>query len=181
MSQSKTSDGFEVKALTHKRLSTLLKYNPQTGIFTWIKGRNKGKVAGSFNQLGYRYISIPRAEQRNFFEHRLAWLYITGSWPPSEVDHRDRDPSNNKWKNLRSLSHSQNIHNSISRGGTSKFKGVHWSNSRKKWCVAIWFKNRIIPLGRFVKEVDAAIAYDKKAIELLGTLAVTNLPKRNYL
>jgi hypothetical protein len=59
---------------------------------------------------------------------------------------------------------------------TSLYKGVHsiLLKNGKKYEASIKFKNKIIHLGRFLNEKDAAIAYNNKAKELLGDKAVLN-------
>jgi hypothetical protein len=66
--------------------------------------------------------------------------------------------------------------NSISRAGSSKFKGVHWFKPSGKWRAQIKFQREYIYLGLFVSEVDAAKAYDLKARELGWPEYALNLP-----
>jgi hypothetical protein len=91
------------RALTVERLKEVLHYNPDTGIFTWLRlpkntaNRKVGDVAGGRNsKLGYVTISI---DSVSYGAHRLAWLYIHG-YMPNVIDHDDGDPSNNKAVNL---------------------------------------------------------------------------------
>ena len=32
--------------------------------------------------------------------HRVIWLWMTGKWPENDIDHEDRDATNNRWNNL---------------------------------------------------------------------------------
>lgn len=91
-----------------------LDYNPETGVFTWIKikapnRRPLGSVAGSLDSYGYVNIGIGG---RRYLAHRLAWLYMTGNWPKEEIDHRNRARNDNRWENLRLSHHGQNQMNS---------------------------------------------------------------------
>jgi hypothetical protein len=162
--------------LTADRLRSIVEYDPRTGHFRWLVGCNKGRIAGSLNSGGYWVISIPQAEQRHFFAHRLAWLYMTGGWHPSDIDHHDLNRSNNKWDNLRPATHSLNLHNGVSLGGTSKFRGVCWSEERRRWCAYITRNGKTTGLGRYLKEEDAARARDKAALEYAGSYARLNFP-----
>lgn len=99
-------------ALNYELLITLLRYEPSTGIFTWINkiGRriNIGDVAGSIDSRGRRIIVIFK---KHYLAARLAWLYMTKDWPTTEVDHENRVCNDDKWKNLRLASRSQNTAN----------------------------------------------------------------------
>ena len=86
--------------LTQESLKELLIYDTSTGEFVWTKqipGRRKRKV-GTIRPDGYVMIHIVG---KFYLAHRLAWLYINGEWPEGEIDHIDRNPSNNAFANLR--------------------------------------------------------------------------------
>jgi len=59
--------------------------------------------------------------------------------------------------------------------GSSKYKGVSYITSRKRWRAAIKFKGRSITLGLFKDEVAAARSYNRAAIEYFGNDAYQNL------
>lgn len=89
-------------ALTQERLKALLDYNPETGIFRWrvARGRQpKGAVAGLLKDS----IRFVRLEGVTYPAHRLAWLWMTGTWPKNRLLHRDGTPGNNAWGNLREV------------------------------------------------------------------------------
>lgn len=118
--------------LAHGRLTEVLAYEPSTGVFTWIEPPKtmpylRGKQAGTIDAYGYRYI---RVDGIVIAAGRLAWFYMTGEWPLGQVDHRNRNRDDNRWKNLRDLTASQNQHN---RG----FSGVSWLSSKRRWRVVL--------------------------------------------
>jgi hypothetical protein len=115
-----------VTALDQARLHELMHYDPATGVFTrrvTTGGRARaGSIAGSTRSDGYRAIKI---NGRLYKAHRLAWLYATGEWPNVGLDHRDGDPANNRFANLRPASQSQNTQNKKNQSNnSSRFKGV---------------------------------------------------------
>jgi len=145
--------------LTQERLKEVLDYNPETGIFTWkiSKGRKGvGHIAGNLKHTGYMQIRINKIDYQ---AHRLAWLYMEGYWPENEVDHIDRNPSNNKWGNLRETSRACNSRNrSISKNNTSGINGVSWYANDKLWVSQIKINYKRIYLGSFKNKIDAAKA-----------------------
>jgi len=92
------------------------------------------------------------------------------------VDHKDHNGLNNQRSNLRICSSSQNQWNKRSkRNGTSKYIGVSYDISRGKWTARCCINYKNHNIGRFDTEVKAALAYNKKAIELHGEFANLNI------
>lgn len=71
--------------LTQSRLKEIIHYNPDTGVFTWLKSRGgavkAGDVAGVLHHSGYIII---KTGGKIYLAHRLAWLYKSGCWPATE-------------------------------------------------------------------------------------------------
>lgn len=92
-----------------------------------------------------------------------------------DTDHRNGCGLDNRKANLRPAAHNQNQWNQQPHyKGTSQYKGVCWHKRQKKWRVQIRFEGTDIYLGVFTSEIEAAKAYDKKAVELFGDFAKTN-------
>lgn len=166
-------------------LRQLLRYEPETGKLFWkktpawmssagtksrdtqcmgkeaftscIDGYSRGKVLGVWTSA-----------------HAAAWAIQTGAWPAAFVDHKDGDRRNNKWSNLRAATHAENMRNTSSKGGTSRFLGVFRDSRSGKWRAKINVEGKQMHLGLFEKEDDAAKAYDAAAIEAFGEFANPN-------
>ena len=87
------------------------------------------------------------------------------------VDHRDFNPLNNQKSNLRICTTRQNNQHTRPRPHSSKYKGVSHINH---WVANITHNSKMIHLGIFKSEKEAARAYNKKAKELFGEFAVLN-------
>ncbi len=98
--------------LTAEYLRSILHYDQETGIFTWkvrtARRVKAGDVAGCSDGDGYRLIKV---QSRLYKAHRLAWLYIHGSWPKDQIDHINRIRTDNRIANLREVSNKQNLQN----------------------------------------------------------------------
>lgn len=141
-------------------LRRILKYDPETGVFTWAEKTSRkvlvGSVAGGRNVAGYTVIGIGG---KTHYAHRLAFIYMTGS-APDLIDHRDGDRSNNSWSNLRPANSQQNILNAkLAASNTSGFKGVSWHKGAGKWSAYIILDDRKHHLGLFEDAEDAHRAY----------------------
>lgn len=93
-------------------------------------------------------------------------------------DHRNSDGTDNRRSNLRECSSVQNSRNRRKAVGASRFKGVQNLGPRYKnrpWQARIQGDDgRQVSIGTFVTEIEAALAYDAKAMELFGEFACTN-------
>lgn len=102
-----------------------------------------------------------------------------------EIDHKNGDGLDNQKKNLRVVTRLQNTrgYRRLRTGKSSKFRGVSWFKRNKNWRAQIGasplagrIARKMLHLGYFKCEEDAARAYDKKALELFGEFANLNFP-----
>ena len=110
--------------------------------------------------------------KRNFiWMHRL----ILHAPDNMEVDHISHNGLDNRRGNLRLVTHQQNCMNQqVRKDKSSKFKGVYWDKQCKAWVAKIQNKKKRLNLGYFDNEIDAAIMYNQKAVELFGEYAWLN-------
>lgn len=168
--------------LSQARLKEVLHYDPETGEFRWRMPR-RGVVVGALcgrvsKGHGYRDIGIDNTLWR---AHRLAFLYMTGRLPENDVDHINRDKTDNRWGNLREANDSQNMSNvPRKRLNTTGLIGVVWDKSRGKWRAQIRINGRKTNLGRFATREEAARAHDEAAIRAFGEFAQLNSERGEY-
>jgi hypothetical protein len=125
-----------------------------------------------------RQVSININKQRQTAEimHRL----IMNAPAYAIIDHINHNGLDNQKNNLRICNKSENQRNSLcSRGGTSKYKGVFFHKQFslrgwKAWEAGIRYNKKRLCLGSFYTEIEAALAYNKKAKELFGEFAYLN-------
>ena len=155
-----------VQELTAEYLRSVLHYDPDTGIFTWKVGSANrvkvGDVAGSTGVNGYLQIKL---QSRKHKAHRLAWLHFHGVWPKDQIDHVNRNRSDNRLVNLRDVTNKQNLQNAGKYShNTSGHPGVSWDKQNSKWRAQIMHNQKMIHLGYFTDIEDAIAA--RKAGEL---------------
>ena len=157
--------------LTQEYLKSILHYNPETGIWTWISARPKIRIGDIAGGIVHGYLSI-KINGKKYFAHRLAWLYMTGEWPTEEIDHMDLNRKNCKWNNLREASRTQNFANQRKYSNNkSGIKGVCWDKSANKWLAQIQINKQKIMLGFYENVKDAAEVYAKAAKEYFKEFA----------
>lgn len=150
--------------LTQERLKELLHYCPETGVFTWLvdgRGKVKGIEAGTVRvnpTSGKSYRRITVCGDR-FATHRLAFLYVTGEFPPDQVDHIDGNGLNNVWSNLRAVTSTEN-HKNLRKNvcNISGVTGVAWAKARRKWYAYISVDSCNKHLGYFHDKEEAVSA-----------------------
>jgi hypothetical protein len=103
---------------------------------------------------------------------------IMKAQPEQEVDHKNRNGSDNQKDNLRFATNSENQYNKCG-WGASEYKGVSWRKDIKKWASYIRLNSNRLHLGFYNDEVEAAKAYDKAAKNYFGEFANTNFKEKN--
>lgn len=158
--------------LFHYELKRVLRYDADTGY--WFK-RSTGRRVDVKSPSGYRLV---RFRGKHYRSHRLAQFYMTGFWPPFLEDHANRDPSNNRWKNIRPATYSQNVANSgTPKHNTSGYKGVRLNKNGKKWRAQITAQYKTYFLGTFDSPEEAYKNYCKASVKLFGEFAPSECQK----
>jgi hypothetical protein len=112
-------------------LKQILDYDQNTGVFRWAtrkcQRKRAGEIAGSVSNKGYVMIGI---DYKKYSAHRLAWLYVHGDWPAGEIDHINRDRTDNRISNLRVATRRQQIENSERPMGWDSKVTCSWSDRK---------------------------------------------------
>lgn len=155
-------------------------YDPETGVLTWkarprrhfisdrewkrFNSRHAAKTAGHFGAWG-REVAL---DTIGYKVHRIIWKLMTSDEPAREVDHVNRDATDNRWTNLRLATPSENARNRRTRSDSlTGFKGV-WE-SRGRFYVRIALGKSRVRLGGFSTAEEAHAAYCDAAKRLHGT------------
>lgn len=154
--------------LTVERLKEVLNYNPDTGIFIWIKCISNaiiGSVAGHYDKDGYLRIQI---DGKIYRAHRLAWLYVYGIWPKTGLDHEDTVKINNRIKNLRETKNDgQKFNTGAHKNNKLGCKGIRLLPSGK-YEARITGKNGLYSIGKYWTLEEACKAYALEAEKVHG-------------
>lgn len=154
--------------ITQKELRKILHYDARRGVWRWRVGRGtagKGGIAGTLYHTGYRLIQV---NGKRYNSSRLAWFYIRGYLPEHEVDHINRNPSDDRWCNLREASRQCNIRNrGMFKNNTSGVKGVSWCKQTGKWQAYIAVSGKLKHLGRHA-DFTEAVAHRLATEQCLG-------------
>ena len=178
------------KDMTHQPspilLRRLLRYEPETGKLYWraralsmFSSERAGKMWNArwvgkeaFATTNHKGYKVGRILGRMYKAHRVIWTIQTGEWTKDQIDHRDTDPANNRWHNLREATHAQNMCNSGKQANnTSGYKGVSWCRRRKKWRSMVGYNRQQYYLGYFDTPEEAYAAYREAAEKYHGEFA----------
>lgn len=140
--------------VTHEQLLGLYNYDKETGMFSKIKKFGKTKI-GSINNKGYLQITINGICYKSY---RLAWLYVYGSWPKNTIDHINGDKLDNRIKNLRDVTHRENMQN-LKSHRFGKLLGCCYSKQIKRWVSIINQNGKSKFIGSFKTEIEAHLSW----------------------
>jgi hypothetical protein len=164
-----------VKKLTRREVAKYLDYDSETGVLRWIgltspqSRRIKiGEAAGHANTTGHLQIML---HKKMYMAHRLAWLLMTGRWPKDQIDHINGKHADNRWKNLREATQSQNTMNAKKRSAGDRLKGIYFNRTIKKYCAQIRLNGKATHLGVFKTPELAHAAYCEAAKKMFGKFA----------
>ena len=135
----------------------------------------KGSVAGRINCYGYYHVGIRTDKDRNYKTHRIIYYMKTGEDPQNFCIDHISDRGDNF--HIRKATSSQNGGNArkTKRKTTSKYKGVSRKKNRKKWLARLMVNRKPVYHEYFLTEEEAALAYNKKALEYYGEFALLNV------
>jgi hypothetical protein len=156
--------------LDQSRLKEILHYDPETGVFTWLKPTSNrvrvGAVCDTVGPIGYVVIGLLGKRQ---YAHRLAWLYMTGEWPSDQVDHVNCIKLDNRWSNLRVAGKSKNMQNiGLRSNNSSGFTGVGFHAQTGRWRAFIVVAGKMVHVGLFDTIEQASRARENAAIKQYG-------------
>lgn len=160
--------------ITYEQARELLRYDPETGVFTWRAERRMGRTGkgaliaspgdvagGPMKSTGYRQIVVVG---RHYLEHRLAFLWMTGAWPKGQVDHRNGDRTDNRWENLRDVAqpiNAQNLRRARADSATG-VQGVGYQKRgarHKRYVARIRINGKSKTIGYFATAEEAHVVY----------------------
>ena len=113
-------------------------------------------------------------KQKTIYMHRV----ITNVPKGKQVDHINGNTLDNRRENLRTCTRSQNqMNRGRTKNNKSGYKGIYYAKDKprfKPWQAQIKHNKKTIYLGYYKTKEEAALAYNKKAIELFGEYAKLN-------
>lgn len=175
MSKKGIPRGPVLKLPDQSTLLAVFDYESNTGLLRWkprlpVTGGDKifnarwaGKVAGGEHESGYLIVNF---RGKMYQQHRIVWKIISGQDPSEWIDHKDQDQKNNKWDNLRDVSHNRNMWNSkLFHNNTSGFRGVSFIATHQKWRAAISVEGKKRHIGYFDTAEEAHRAFSAESVK----------------
>lgn len=150
-------------------LKHYLRYNPETGIITWIISPAKqikiGQEAGSIKGE-YLVISF---SGKSYLAHRVAWFLHYGKNPKQDIDHKNLIKSDNRLENLRLATPSQNNCNKTKNRNKTGTKGIYFRN--KKWLAKLTKDRTVVFNKAFTTKDEAKQMLNQQRARFHGSFA----------
>mgnify|MGYP001561025206 CR=1 FL=1 len=129
---------------------------------------------GSVKNVYARRTFYMAGKRKQILLHR----YLLGLDDPKiQADHKNHSGLDNQRDNIRIVTNRQNLWNQRKSHSvkSSRYKGVWWVKRNNKWEAAIRVASRLIHIGYFVSEQEAAYAYNAEAIKQFDEYASLNI------
>lgn len=133
---------------------------------------NVKKYKWRLSTFGYA-VSSSRINNKHVMMHRLILQVQKGIF----VDHINGDKLDNRRSNLRVANNKQNIQNQKPKQGY--VKGARFHKSSGRWWAFIRINKKLIQIGAYATEEEAARAYDSAALYYFKEFARPNYPNAN--
>jgi hypothetical protein len=162
-------------AITQAQLKKLVSYDSETGLFVWLPmDRSEFRTDSAWRGRNTRCAGLPAGSRRTddyvriqlcgqqYMAHRLAWLYVYGSWPVNFIDHIDGNPNNNRISNLRDVTtivNGQNQRRAQAHNKTTGLLGATYDKVARKYKAIITFEGKTKFIGHYKTAMEAHTAY----------------------
>lgn len=147
--------------VTQERLQELFLYQASTGYLIRKVDRQRvkaGDIAGSATRKGYLRTHV---DGRLYMNHVLAWIMYYGTSPSMQIDHINRDKTDNRIENLRLVDNRENCCNRTNH--TSGHPGVDFHRKSNLWRCRIRVREKRYSLGYFKSAAVAGEAHKRAA------------------
>ena len=130
-----------LKEMTQELIAELrewINYDPDTGVLTWKRSRGCVKAGDPCQRAhpnGYIRLAF---KGRELYAHRVAFALHHGRWPDPHVDHINRIKTDNRMRNLREATQSNNLCNaSMRKNNSSGHRGICWRAKHQRWLARV--------------------------------------------
>jgi len=148
--------------LTASRVREVFDYDQFTGVLKrnlcfGLSGRSNGKWAeketGCLSSGGYLKVGLDGVQ---YPAHRIIFIWMLGAEPVGDIDHIDMDKLNNRWRNLRPASRSQNMFNTKAhKDSKSKLKWANYDSHNEMWRPQISINGKVYVFKRVATAQEA--------------------------
>lgn len=166
-----------MNTISRQRLLHLFDVDLERGQLFWRRAPNGKRRAGDMagcpaKDGGGKIYWVITIDRKIYRRGRLLFFLAHGRWPVPTVDHRDGDSLNDRQKNLREATYSQNSQNrSTHRKASALPRGVSRNAGKSRFKAKVVFQKRDYNLGYFDTPEEAHAAYLAKRKELFGEYA----------